>query len=113
MSGHRICSADVMDTKRLIASIHRGARRLRVKSPADAPLDAGVHDFAAIGGRNFKLEPLRLPYSCNGNLTARHTYPARSAAVRQAPRRPCGLTARRQEPKKLPRSKPHRWARPR
>jgi hypothetical protein len=109
---------DVIYTKPLIASVPRGAYRLRVKTPADPPLGAEVQEFAAIGGKNFKLEPQRLLYSCNGstvrrptficsscaicssvrsrwNLAARRTHPLRSAAVRKALRRRCGLTARR------------------
>jgi hypothetical protein len=61
-----------MDTKRLISSVPRGARRLRVKTPADRPPDADVRDFAAVGGRNFKLEPQCLPYACNVSTMVFH-----------------------------------------
>jgi hypothetical protein len=76
------CTDDVIYTKPLIASVPRGAYRLRVKTPADPPLGAEVQEFAAIGGKNFKLEPQRLLYPCNGStMVRRPTFICSSCAI--------------------------------
>ena len=61
MSDLRIYN-DLMDSKRLIALVPRGVR-VSGQAPTDAPLDAGVGDFAFIGGKNFTLVPQRMRYS--------------------------------------------------
>jgi len=74
-----------MDSKRLIASVPRGARRLRVKTPADAPLDADVGTSLPSAARISSLSRSACFIPENGStMVRRPTFICSSCAIRSS-----------------------------